>query len=84
MYHKYRDSNGVSTTLNRRTRPARKGELPLQGDYEAHKITIIVKNFVMQSGGKIPRDVCTRTKKWFATQEQSQSQIDIGSDGDSN
>ena len=34
--------------MNRRTRPARKGELPLQGDYEAHKITIIVKNFVMQ------------------------------------
>tara|TARA_B100000768_G_scaffold75960_1_gene72522 strand:- start:9 stop:434 length:426 start_codon:yes stop_codon:yes gene_type:complete len=57
VYHEYRDNNGVSTTLNRRTRPARKGELPLQGDYEAHKITIIVKNFVMQSGGKIPRDV---------------------------
>ena len=84
VYHEYRDNNGVSTTLNRRTRPARKGELPLQGDYEAHKITIIVKNFVMQSGGKIPRDVCTRTEKWFAAQEQSQSQIDIGSDGDSN
>ena len=80
VYHEYRDNNGVSTTLNRRTRPARKGELPLQGDYEAHKITIIVKNFVMQLGGKtrIPRDVCARTKKWLATQEQSQSQIDIG------
>jgi len=84
VYHEYRDNNGVSTTLNRRTRPARKGELPLQGDYEAHKITIIVKNFVMQSGGKIPRDVCTRAEKWFAAQERSQSQIDIGSDGDSN
>ena len=82
VFHEYRDSDGVSTTLNRRTRPAKKGELPLQGDYEAHKITIIVKNFVMQPGGKIPRDVCARTEKWFATQEQAQSQIDIGSDGD--
>ena len=82
VYHEYRDSNGVSTTLNRRTRPAKKGELPLQGDYEAHKTTIIVKNFVMQPGGKIPRGVCTRAEKWYATQEQSQSQIDIGSDGD--
>ena len=33
----------------------------------------------MQSGGKIPRDVCARAEKWFAAQEQSQSQIDIGS-----
>ena len=71
MYHEYRDSNfnGVSTTLNRRPPPAKKGELPLalQGDYEAHKIAIIVKIFVMQSGGKIPRDVCSRAEKWFAT-----------------
>lgn len=77
VYHEYRDSNGVSTTLNRRTRPAKKGELPLQGDYEAHKITIIVENFVMRSGGQNPRDACSCTEKWFATQEQSQSRLTL-------
>ena len=79
VYHEYRDSKGVSTTLKRKTRAAKAGELPLHGDYDAQSITILVKNFMMQSGGKIPRDVCARAEKWFKDQEEA-GRVHIGPD----
>ena len=80
VFHEYRDNNGVSTTLRRKSRAAKAGELPLQGDYSAQNITILVKNFVMQSGGKIPKDVCARAEKWFVDQENAANPVHIGSD----
>ena len=80
VYHEYRDNNGVSTTLKRKTRAAKAGELPLHGDYDAQSITILVKNFVMQSGGKIPRDVCARAEKWFVDQEEVKLRVEFTSE----
>ena len=70
VYPEY-DYKGKSSTRRQGKDDLREGSTDVSFDYslrsgpERDRITIVAKNWVLQSGGKIPADVCIRVESWL-------------------
>lgn len=70
VYPEY-DYKGKSSTRRQAKDDLREGSTDVSFDYslrsgpERDRITIVAKNWVLQSGGKIPADVCIRVESWL-------------------
>ena len=77
VYPEY-SADDVSYVRKRPGAPLKPGSSEVSIDYALHnrgsgrKINIIVKNFTLQTGGKIPGDVCMKVKAWLDARRPQQ------------
>jgi len=77
VYPEY-SADGVSYVQKRSGVALKPGSQEVSIDYALHnrgsgrRITIIAKNFALQTGGKIPGDVCMKVREWLDARRPQQ------------
>ena len=66
VYPEYvEQATSVSYTRKRNTTPLKPNSYDMVVEYTADKLTIIASNFDLQTGGKIPSNICIKVKAYL-------------------